>query len=274
MPVHRLRSASGPEVCALLNALTDAALVAADFSWGSPHHHHEAEEEAEIAEEEGVEEAPRLEVIEEAEIELEPDPETEMRLMPLLLPEVSEEPWLAECAKVASRLKVQLLWSQGHWRHRLAVARQQAPHVVDSTPQLGPSLDAIAASANDQRRLVSPLQTQYDEAAASLSSASLRMAEAQQRLSSHASELSQVESDIERVRKALQERGEELSSASPLNELRWALQSLRTETRGVILREGFLQHELLFKRQQRLVGRRYRLPGHLEAQTDDGDSDN
>ena len=38
MPPHRLRSARGAEVCAMLNALTDAALTTAGFVWASPQH--------------------------------------------------------------------------------------------------------------------------------------------------------------------------------------------------------------------------------------------
>ena len=44
MPPHRLRGARGAEVCAMLNALTDAALQRANFVWATPRHVSEAEE--------------------------------------------------------------------------------------------------------------------------------------------------------------------------------------------------------------------------------------
>lgn len=53
MPPHRLRAARGAEVCAMLNALTDAALTKAGFVWASPQHGQSLEGEGDVEELEG-----------------------------------------------------------------------------------------------------------------------------------------------------------------------------------------------------------------------------
>jgi hypothetical protein len=53
MPPHRLRAARGAEVCAMLNALTDAALTKAGFVWATPQHGHSLEDEGDVEELEG-----------------------------------------------------------------------------------------------------------------------------------------------------------------------------------------------------------------------------
>ena len=58
MPPHRLRAARGAEVCAMLNALTDAALTKAGFVWAAPQHGHSLEDEGDVEElEEDADEA-------------------------------------------------------------------------------------------------------------------------------------------------------------------------------------------------------------------------
>ncbi|KAL3904675.1 MAG: hypothetical protein SGPRY_011199 [Prymnesium sp.] len=259
MPAHRLRGASGAEVCALLNALTDVALVGTGFTWGTPSHAPgfkldlEEEEDDEI-DEETTNAALVEDAVGEADVgeEVTEEGPGDRWLLPISQTSVEAATWHEECARVAPQLEFKLLMSQAQWRHRLALARQIAPTFGDGLPLLSPALEAVDAQAILQQQAVAPLRASHEQANRALEAASTRVADAQQKLSSLSAELSQLENQLQINQEALSSREAQLAQSEPLDKIRSSVRVLRLEVKQLTLQESLMQQEVLSKRQNRL----------------------
>lgn len=259
MPAHRLRGASGAEVCALLNALTDVALVGTGFTWGTPSHAPGFKLDLEEEEDDEIdEETTNAALVEDAVGEADVGEEVteggpgDRWLLPISQTSVEAATWHEECARVAPQLEFKLLMSQAQWRHRLALARQIAPTFGDGLPLLSPALEAVDAQAILQQQAVAPLRASHEQANRALEAASTRVADAQQKLSSLSAELSQLENQLQINQEALSSREAQLAQSEPLDKIRSSVRVLRLEVKQLTLQESLMQQEVLSKRQNRL----------------------
>jgi len=118
---HKMRTACGPEVCALLNALTDVALSGIKgLSWVMPKQLEAEDEEIEEIDCDQVEEnrraghRPLSHGVEAEQVEAEEDEEAEAaeqrgksgRLLPVLPSTLDGDKWREECARISTQLVV------------------------------------------------------------------------------------------------------------------------------------------------------------------------
>ena len=284
MPPHRLRSARGAEVCAMLNALTDAALAKANFVWAAPMHRPECEDDVEEAEGAEAEAEGGAPPVDRAVSGRRPPPtddgsvddddgdgdggddgdESDLddaaaaarlaagsaagrrrrRRLPYLTPSVAPALWYEEATRVAPSLSIRVHWQQLHWRHRLALAATHAPTFTQHAPAIEAPLEALASSSAAKLRAVAPLQAEHEAQRAALEEASEAASSAQQRVDRLANELAEMDGEIARAKQQGMSVGVGLSDAEPLERMRRALKLLREEVRSLALRQATAQQRL------------------------------
>ena len=260
MAPARLRAAGGPDVCALLNTLTDVALSASGFAWAAPQYG-DGEDDGVIEEAgDAADDGDAHDVVDavgEADYE-EPAPAGDggggdggdgdgaggRMLQPLMHASVEPSLWCAECKRIAPQLRLTVDRQSLRWRHRIAEASRLAPAFATAAPAVEPGLERLRARAAAATKAEAPLREAREAADAKVAEVSSRVAEAQARVEALAAELAATDEAAREAKGAAHARGEELTTDAPLLRLRGALKAVRAETREMEVRTAFAQQRL------------------------------
>uniref|UniRef100_A0A7S4BXW9 non-specific serine/threonine protein kinase n=2 Tax=Chrysotila carterae TaxID=13221 RepID=A0A7S4BXW9_CHRCT len=255
---HKLRAAAGIEVCKLLNTMTNVALSAAGFAWSQPQRQAEAEIEDEIegeadAEDDADDADGDHDVLDDClcEEDLGDGSLAAPPLhMPLLASSVPPLLWREECERVGPLLQLRVPWQSLHWRHRVALVREHAPHAAHAADAAAPALERVGEAAKRDSEQLAPLFAEQRRIAEASRVPSERLAAAQQHLATLEQELLALEAATAKARDAALAKGAMLSDNSAVVEMQAATRKMRLEAKELAMRVGMLQQELMSRRGQ------------------------
>lgn len=254
MAPHRLVSASGIEVCKLLNTLTNVALTASGFAWEQPKHPvepqaedelQEVEEEAELKHDDGCGSGS-----DEAGSGSDDDGSTRQpaRLLPIMKPTIPPSLWADELHRCASHLTLQVPWQQLRWSHRLAMVQQHARGFATAVPELEPGLERVSAQAEAMRAEVAPLREEQARLAQEAEKSGERVSSAHQRVAELEVTLRSLDEEVAVARERTTARGAVLSDGSAVVNMQAAVRSVRKETHQLEMRAAMAQQQLRWQR--------------------------
>lgn len=278
---QKLKQAYGVPTCLVLEFLTDLALKKRSFRWGTPVY-----PESEYVEEADVDEAADLGADIDDEIEEQSEEEDAMymevaredlrreeldgstqQLLEGAKDPAAQAAWKTELERVAPRLKIHLEGGAGgkEWRAHLQQTKKHETTIQGQFPTAEGQLRGVGSGVGDAlERVVSKernINAQFQHLAQEYSSIKVQLEAAQGRHTSHSETVNELTNQLQDVAEQLDDikgktksRGQTMTDASPLVQIKKALHKIKNEIKLMELRIGVVGHTLTRAKMRRKTG--------------------
>ncbi|GBG73951.1 hypothetical protein CBR_g17666 [Chara braunii] len=268
-PPAKLKQGYGDLVCSILDGLASFVLEKQRFVFRPPIHPSDegiveetdidvtADDMAEIAEEMVIpgleEEEPFMQEVErENDFGISGDAEATA----VLESKVDPHEWKLELERVGPQLRVTAVADVKDWRTHLDQTKQMHEQITKHLPECKFQLEKVESEVASALEKLGTrekyINTQLDQLTQEYRAVRNRLSEVQDKhnksmvnVSELTNELARVTEELERVKRVMDERGNDISDASPLINIKNAIQRLKAELKQMEVRIGVVEHNLL-----------------------------
>jgi estrogen-related receptor beta like 1 len=262
-PANKLKAAHGDAVCHVLDFLTDKALEATGFVWGTPKHEvddqdagddgddgadaddDDIEDEIEVAEED----APMFAAGEDENIENNENNN-------LIDSNVDPIEWKTELERVGPRLRTNNAQAGKEWRSHIEQTKKHSllinnelPNTEITLKQINNQLASDVASMKTKEKYVNSQYTalaeQYQRVKEGLTTVESEHSKASEEVSGLTMDLAVIADQLSEIKGTMDSRGSSMTDTTPLVKIRAALQDIKVEINHFELRIGVVGHTLL-----------------------------